>query len=355
MARIESVAKAGYYPTPERITTLLANTFHRIQGRRTRQNGFRILDPCCGAGEAPAEIATKIASLGYATTTYGIELNKERATAARRNLNEVLHCDFFHTTIAHDSMDMLWLNPPYDIQSPDQAYKRAEGAYLKRAIPYLKKATGLLVFIVPRKSLLDTASTISREFRNVRCVEFPHPEVDNFDQIILTAQRKERPDPSQTQTQTLRSIATGRTELNPLNRPPDHYSHYLPKQTHEPADILFNSMSIDVAEALSEAARKGILSSPTIRERFWPSKHLTALPVLPLRQGHIALMTAAGFLDNQILPGQDGTDPLIIKGRTYKETLTTASAKTSRTESEVMRTTIRSLNLRTGERQDIKP
>ena len=66
-------------------------------------------------------------------------------------------------------------------------------------------------------------------------------------------------------------------------------------------------------------------------------------------------MTAAGFLDNQILPGQDGTDPLIIKGRTYKETLTTASAKTSRTESEVMRTTIRSLNLRTGERQDIKP
>ena len=114
-------------------------------------------------------------------------------------------------------------------------------------------------------------------------------------------------------------------------------------------------MSIDVAEALSEAARKGILSSPTIRERFWPTKHLTALPVLPLRQGHIALMTAAGFLDNQILPGQDGTDPLIIKGRTYKETLTTASAKTSRTESEVMRTTIRSLNLRTGERQDIKP
>ena len=123
------------------------------------------MDPCCGAGEAPAEIATKIASLGYATTTYGIELNKERATAARRNLNEVLHCDFFHTTIAHDSMDMVWLNPPYDIQSPDQAYKRAEGAYLKRAIPYLKKATGLLVFIVPRKSLLDTASTISREFR----------------------------------------------------------------------------------------------------------------------------------------------------------------------------------------------
>ena len=72
-------------------------------------------------------------------------------------------------------MDMVWLNPPYDIQSPDQAYKRAEGAYLKRAIPYLKKATGLLVFIVPRKSLLDTASTISREFRNVRCVEFPPP------------------------------------------------------------------------------------------------------------------------------------------------------------------------------------
>ena len=355
MARIESVAKAGYYPTPERITPMFCQHIRRTHGRRSRQNGFRILDPCCGNGEAAAEVAKHIADLGYAPSTYGIELNRERASAARRVLSEVLHCDFFHTSIAHDSMDLLWLNPPYDVQSPDDDYRRTESAYLKRALPYLKKKHGLLVFIIPLQALKDSASTLSREFQRVRCVRFPHPEAENFNQILVTGVRKERPDPSPSTTKELAAISTGLIAIHALDEPPDHYLHYMPAQTHEPADILFNSQSIDVAEALAEASRRGILSSAAVRERFWPTGQMTTLPVLPLRQGHIALMTAAGFLDNQVLAGKEGQDPLIIKGRTYKETLTTASAPTSNTKAEVMRTTIRSLNLRTGERQDIEP
>lgn len=355
MARIESVAKAGYYPTPERVTTMFCDYLRRTHGRRTKQNGFRILDPCCGNGEAPDQVAQALSALGYSVSTYGIELNRDRAAAARRTLTEVLHCDFFHTTIAHDSMDLLWLNPPYDVQSPDDDYRRSEGAYLKRSLPYLKKKHGLLVFIIPQKAIMDTAVTLSREFQRIRCVRFPHPEADSFNQVLITAVRKERPDPAPAQTKELQSIAMGTLSINTLDDPPQHYAHYLPAQTHEPAEILFNSQSINVTEALAESVRKGILASPSVRERFWPTGQTAALPVLPLRQGHVALMTAAGFLDNQVLAGQDGQDPLIIKGRTYKETLTTASAKTSKTQSEIMRTTIRSLNLRTGERQDIKP
>lgn len=77
MARIESQAKAGYYPTPESVCELLKTKI-------TRQVGARLLDPCCGTGAAIADLAPAT------TTTYGIELNHERATEARTKVHQVL-------------------------------------------------------------------------------------------------------------------------------------------------------------------------------------------------------------------------------------------------------------------------
>ena len=354
MARIESVAKAGYYPTPPRVTTLIASAMNAHPKRRSNRRGCRILDPCCGDGEAAATVTHKVKNLGLLPTTYGVELNKERAQAARSTLDEVLNCDFFHTTIAHDSFDLLWLNPPYDLESPEGTARRTETAYLKRCIPYLKKESGILVFIIPKNALADSASTISREFRNIHCLDFPRPERDNFGQIAVTGVRKPQPLPNPELTLQLRNISWGETSIRNIADPPSTWHLTFPRESHEPGDILFASQRIDVELALAEAASKGILSAPSVRERFWPTRQLTTRPILPLRQGHIALMTAAGFLDNQVLTGAEDQDDLIIKGRTYKESIETARSLNSKTETEVMRTTIRSLNLRTGERCDIK-
>ena len=355
MARIESVAKAGYYPTPQRVTDIIAAKLYRPYGGRRPKQGTRLLDPCCGQGEALETIASSARATGAQVTTYGIELSQPRARAARAVLDHVLNCDFFHTTIAHNAFDVLWLNPPYDLETADDTVRRSETAYLKRCIPYLKKTVGLLVFLLPKNALSDCASVLSREFSTLACLTFPEPEYQNFSQVVVTGYRNSEPTPQPDTTQWLRNIAWDVHETHTLAAPPQSWSVHLPAHGHDPDDILFASQRIDLPLALAEAAHKGILASPAVRQRFWPTEQLATRPVLPLRQGHIALMTAAGFLDNQILHGRNGQDDLIIKGRTYKESITTETNPNSATETEVMRTTIRSLNLRTGERRDIKP
>ena len=355
MARIESIAKAGYYPTPPRVTELICNRIRHFARHRMPSKGIRILDPCCGQGEAAAAAAQRASQLGLEPSTYGVELNYQRAKAARANLDNVLSCDFFQTTIAHGSFDILWLNPPYDLEVAGSPSRRTETAYLKRCIPYLKKSSGILILIIPRKSLPDCASTLSREFHNLHCLAFPPPEADRFDQLVITGTRKNEPAPDPAVTQTLTKLAWGLQEPTSIASPPNNWELTLPREGHLPSEILFANHRINTAQALAEAASRGIFSNPSTKERFWPTRQLTSRPILPLRQGHIAIMTAAGFLDNQVLTSIEEQDSLIIKGRTYKESAITAETQTSRTETEFVSTTIRCLNLSTGERRDIKP
>ena len=61
--RLAAQAKGGFYPTPERVVDLLAELIHTPTGyyHRDRET-LRILDPCCGAGEALAQLAERMDS-----------------------------------------------------------------------------------------------------------------------------------------------------------------------------------------------------------------------------------------------------------------------------------------------------
>ena len=50
MARLESIARAGYYPTPPRLVTAIA--YHLRQSDASGKRTARLLDPCAGTGEA---------------------------------------------------------------------------------------------------------------------------------------------------------------------------------------------------------------------------------------------------------------------------------------------------------------
>ena len=106
MARLESAAKAGYYPTPPRVAAAIAHylTPARIGSKRT----LRLLDPCAGTGEAAAMVARALGA-----ESYGIELNEERAEAACRQLDHVLATSAFSVRLAHSAFSCLYLNPPY--------------------------------------------------------------------------------------------------------------------------------------------------------------------------------------------------------------------------------------------------
>jgi type I restriction-modification system DNA methylase subunit len=72
MARLESTAKAGYYPTPppavERIAALIRPASH------SPRQVVRLLDPCCGTSAALRQLADVIDG-----ETYGVESARDRA------------------------------------------------------------------------------------------------------------------------------------------------------------------------------------------------------------------------------------------------------------------------------------
>ena len=149
--RLAAQAKGGYYPTPERVVDLIAELIHTPTGNYYRNmETLRILDPCCGAGDALQRLAGGLDGPdAMSIETYGIELHRDRAQEAEERLDHVLAADLFATSIANGAFGLLYLNPPYDF---DGEQKRAEHAFLTQTTRYLAES-GLLVFIVPRQRL----------------------------------------------------------------------------------------------------------------------------------------------------------------------------------------------------------
>ncbi|MCY4575404.1 MAG: DUF6094 domain-containing protein, partial [Chloroflexi bacterium] len=146
--RLAAQAKGGFYPTPERVIDLLAELIHTPSGyyHRDRET-IRILDPCCGGGDALQRLAENLDRPNSMTIeTYGVELHRDRAEEAEKRLHRTLASDLFATSIANGAFGLLLLNPPYDHDAED---KRTEHAFLTHCTRYLAES-GLLVFIVPR-------------------------------------------------------------------------------------------------------------------------------------------------------------------------------------------------------------
>ena len=116
--RLAGQAKGGFYPTPPRVSDMIAEGV-RMPPPARRKGGtgesLRILDPCCGKGDAARRLADGIRQWDDRNIeTYGIELHRARASEARQKMTRVLSVDLFQTQIANRAFGMLFLNPPYD-------------------------------------------------------------------------------------------------------------------------------------------------------------------------------------------------------------------------------------------------
>ena len=59
--RLAAQSKGGYYPTPDRVVDLIAELIHTPTGYYYREREtLRILDPCCGGGDALQRLAERL-------------------------------------------------------------------------------------------------------------------------------------------------------------------------------------------------------------------------------------------------------------------------------------------------------
>ena len=338
--RLAAQAKGGYYPTPDRVVDLIADLIRTPTGYYYRdRETLRILDPCCGAGDALERLVECLSRPNaLSMETFGIELHRDRAEEAERRVDHVLAADLFATSIANGAFGLLFLNPPYDYDSED---KRTEHAFLTQTTRYLAD-DGLLAFIVPRQRLAVSARYLSTHYGRMQCWAFPDPERQVFDQVALMGYRKADPVPDALAESRVLEWAVGEPE--PLRS--HSYTEFTPSTTPI-GDILFATRTVDPVAAAAEARRSGLWASTEITDTLWPASDTRTRPLMPLRRGHIAMLLVAGFLDNLVLEA-DGRR-ILVKGRTSKEMVMVEDAPEKEVHRERLNTTVVALDLDDGE------
>ena len=342
--RLAAQYKGGYYPTPPRVVEMVAS-LAQARGMGRGETTLRILDPCCGAGDALGQLASAIARPdGAAVETYGVELHAERAREAEERLDHALGTDLFQTSIANGAFGLLYLNPPYDSDAADDE-KRTEKAFLRHSTRYLCEG-GLLVFVVPRRRLRESERYLASHYARLRVWAFPEPEREAFGQVVVTGTRKAEVQYDQYAAVRLREAVEGDLEELRVQR----YPVYNAPATAG-GEVLFATRTIDPVAAAAESRRSGLWASPAVTDALWPAEDASTRPLMPLRRGHLAMLVAAGFLDNLQLEA-DGAR-ILVKGRTSKEMHLVERTAEKETYRERLRTTVVALDLDSGEVSDI--
>jgi SAM-dependent methyltransferase len=317
--RLEGQAKAGFYPTPLEVARLIGSCL--VTGGNSH-----LLDPCCGEGKALEQV--RLAMQGYArNTTHGVELEQGRAQEAVLELDNVLVGDSLKAK-AKGGFSLLFLNPPYD---------QADGKRLElKFLWHWQRALlpgGVLVYVVPEKYLPEYAGTLTAQFENLSTYRFPHEHFQPFKQVVVFGVKRAIPSYPSALPEVAGDLSQGCARyVMPEGK--DTPQLYLTGQDPE----------LLVAEARTKGCwrRAWDLLSPPDPQAF--------RPLLPPRKGHVALMIAAGLLNNIAIEVEGRK--LLMRGRVRKDTFKYEEEDEKGTkviERDVIKTEVTALDLDTAE------
>lgn len=110
---------------------------------------------------------------------------------------------------------------------------------------------------------------------------------------------------------------------------------------------------VDPYQAAAEARHRGVLVWSDFAEQLWQSDESPVRLRMPLRRGHLALLIAAGLLNNCVLREGDRSAPM--KARTFKDLVSFEGDDADvEIQREVIRTLITVLDLVPGDIEAIE-
>jgi len=278
MARLESQAKMGYYPTPD-------DTLECITEKLSISPDAMLLDPCCGEGYALSRIA-------YEGVGYGIELDTERAVRASNNLDNIL-CGSIYEAIVRplESFSLLYLNPPYDWEDGE----RAELRFLKHSHKWLMKG-GVLVYLVPEHVLAmeKVARFVGRCYAEIQVFRFTRTDYPAFKQIALFG------------------VKRAESLVGRLPGPPYPYiedtDDIIYKVPSGPPPQVFELQGIRPEDIQGYRSTALMCLVETVCGSRREDNILS--PLFPLRKGHLVSLLMSGVLNGKL---EDGTKKLVFK------------------------------------------
>ena len=329
--RLEAQAKAGFYPTPPKVVDIIKTWIgEKMPGPR------RLLDPCCGTGDPAAQIAT-----AAGCEAYGVEINTDRAKTAKNLLSKVVAGNLFSVRARPGAFSILYLNPPYDFDAEDG---RTELSFLKHTLPYLTPR-GLLLFVVPQRRITTRiARVLSAYFEDLKVRKFPADEFQSFGQIVITGLKKAR---AEIDGEVLASL----TQIQSMDLPEIHRKEFSFTVPTVGRDFFIRSSEFGPDELAEELKESSLWKEPALGLLEEDGQTRPALqPLMPPRKAHLAMLIAAGLINNQILEANGKR--LLIKG-TSKKAIDRFEEETEKgikiTERERIVTQINAFDLKTGE------
>jgi len=333
--RLEGRAIAGFYPTPlSVIDSICTYIFHPNGG-----GNYRIIDPCCGTGEPLELIANRL----DVEQSYGIELDRKRADISKTRLLKVVHESYTNVRTPEKAYSLLFLNPPYDT---DQEWRRLEHNFLIDTTKHLAPG-GLLIYIIPHNRLIPrTARYLAWWYKNIKVIRFPDEEYEAFKQIVVLGIKKDKYCADKNTEGKLQMISKLTAQDIPILETTTTPEYCLPNVNGR---FWFRGNQLDPEECLQEIETFGLWQDKAIQEILSPKSNGTFRPLMPLRKGHLAMLIAAGLMDN--LEVSKGVQKYLIKGRTEKKVRRTEVEEdgvTKITETDYVVTNISALDLVNG-------
>lgn len=280
MAREISRLQCGHFRTQARIVQALAKLIHPAS-----EGSISVLDCCCGTGDALAEL-TKVWNSPQNVKTFGIEIDRGRAEAAEKNLDEVLWAPIEHSRPSA-GVSMMLANLPYD---EVRGHGRLELELFKIVADWPAR-TGLLVLIVPKNIITENYSSLAMELEShyeVQPFNYPEPEAQEFGQCVLIGTRR------------VKDVKVWNTPAwTGMDWPT------LPLDSKHPRFTLKPSAAVTLRryelsdELIVDTLSRSPLRHELLRDALAPEPPL-ARPPLALRAGHLALMLAGGLCDTMV-------------------------------------------------------
>lgn len=189
MSNIGNKMLAGFFAFPERQGEYLSQLIKVEKGKSAW------LDPTCGEGKILEQLTAPYKEdEDIIIETYGVEIDKGRASVAETLLDNVYNCAIESMVIQNNAFGFVFLNPPYDQTvkgMDDSRSERKEFIELQRATRYLQPG-GLLAFVIPSYRFADKqiARFLSTHFERNAIMRFTDEDYPDFKQAIFLGHKK---------------------------------------------------------------------------------------------------------------------------------------------------------------------
>lgn len=282
--------KLGFFPLP------IAEA-DRLRNYLKFDSGFSAVDPCVGDGIAFTHLLE-----GARAQRYGIEIDAHRAEQAKQAGIETLQANTIEVRCPAESISLLYLNPPYDLEAGQTNNQRLESVFLEHTYRWLKPG-GVLVFVLPQPQLKSCARILGEYFVDLSVFRLTEPESMRYKQVaVLGRRRKRHQHPCDSELlESVRwfEILAAYHDLQALS---ETSSVRFEVPSSGPIVLTNTGIPLDEVEDLlldSAAYRQaGRILLPRQRE-------VRGRPLTPLHGGHVGLLCTAGMLNGVFGEGED--------------------------------------------------